>query len=280
MTTIGILLLTLNGEKHLEKLLPPLLGSPLKLKLLAIDSESQDNSVKILKEKGFEVLTCERSAFNHGLTRERGRKHLATDIVVCLTQDAYFHSPEDLERLLSPLIEKEASVSYARQTPRKNASLFEAFPRRFNYPETSHIRCLKDVPEWGVYTFFISNSAAAWRNSALDEIGGFKEIVFGEDTLALAELLHRGHKVAYQAESLVEHSHRFTLAEEYKRNTLIGRSRNQMASLLSIAGKDSRRGKAFAKALLKEALKKPWLLPYAFLHLGAKWFGYRRGYSI
>ena len=273
MTTTGILLLTLNGEKEIERLLKPLEGQ----KIVAIDSSSDDNTAEILKKRGVEVHVIPRSEFNHGLTREKGRKLLGTDIVVMLTQDAFFNAPEDLERLVEPLVNKQASVSYARQLPRSNAGLCESFSRGFNYPEISHIRGLKDIPEWGIYTFFVSNSAAAWSQAALDEIGGFKEIAFGEDTLACCELIHRGHKVAYQAESLVEHSHDFSLKEEFQRNFQVGQSRKQIEPLLKVAGKDENRGRAFAKALLKQACKTPWKIPYAAMHLGAKWLGYKLG---
>lgn len=277
MPTVGVLLLTLNGEKHLPHLLPPLLNSSLKPKILAIDSSSTDKTVLCLKESGINVEVIPKSTFNHGLTREFGRKRLNTDILICLTQDAYLQDSRDLEKLIEPLIAQNASLSYARQIPRKEASLLEAFPRQFNYPETSHIRGLRDIPTWGSYIFFTSNSASAWLNSALDEIGGFKEVLLGEDTLACALLLHRGHKVAYVAEAIVEHSHNFTLIEEFKRNYAIGRSRKAMEFLLQPAGKDIHRGKQFAFNLLKKTSKQPWKLPYTLLHLAAKYAGYTLG---
>jgi rhamnosyltransferase len=277
MKSVGVILLTLNAEKHLLRLLPPLLSSPLKPKILAYDSSSVDQTVPILKKEGIEVEIIPPSEFNHGLTREKGRKQLACDITVFLTQDAYLQSSDDLARLIEPLIQGKAACSYARQIARPGASLFEAFPRAFNYPEQPHIRGKEQLTTWGVYSYFISNSAAAWDNAALDAIGGFKEVLFGEDTVACAELIHHGYKVAYAATALVEHSHDYTLKEEYQRHVAIGQSRKVLEPYLKATAGDQARGRQFAKGLLKAALKRPWLFPYACLHLGAKWLGYRKG---
>lgn len=275
--TVGIAILTLNAEKHLARLLPPLLKSSLNPKILVIDSASTDGTVPNLRSKGIEVLSILRKDFNHGLTREKARKALGTDIVVFLTQDAYFINNESLEALTQPIVEKKASLSYARQLPRPGADIFEALPREFNYPAASHIRSIEEVSTWGVYTFFTSNSCAAYSQEALDEIGGFSSVLFGEDTLACALLLHKGHKIAYVAEAQVEHSHRFTLKEEFKRHFDMGISRSKLAPLLALAGPDSKRGGQFAALLFKNLATKPFYYPYACLHLGSKWLGYKLG---
>lgn len=274
---IGIVILTLNAEKHLDKLLPPLVKSPLKPKILIVDSSSTDNTVDKVLSYGVEVVSIPRSEFNHGLTREKARALIGTEIVVFMTQDAYFVDVEGVEELVRPLLDNRAEVSYARQIPRAHADLLESFARDFNYPPESHIRSLKEVKQWGVYTFFISNSCSAYLNKALDEVGGFPDVLFGEDTAALAKLLHRGYKVAYVATSQVEHSHNYTLKEEFKRNFDIGLSRKSLAASLAIAGKDSSRGKDFALSLLKKSLATPWKTPYVISHLAAKWCGYKLG---
>lgn len=275
MDSIGVVILTLNAAKHIPFLLPPIVNSPVKPKVLIVDSSSTDQTLNLAAEYGVEVLTIARGEFNHGLTREKARKALGTDIVVFLTQDAYFHSNEDLGRLIEPILHNDASLSYARQLPRKNADLFESFPRDFNYPVASHIRNITHIDQWGVYTFFTSNSCAAYRNKALDEVGGFQNVLFGEDTLACAKLLHKGHSIAYAGNSLVEHSHRFTLLQEFKRNFDIGLSRKEIAPLIKTKTGDNDRGKTFAKQLFKRCAVSQF--PYAFLHLTSKWLGYKFG---
>ncbi len=88
---------------------------------------------------------------------------------------------EALGRLVDPLVQGLSATAYARQVPHHGAGFFEAFPREYNYPPTSHVRSLKDLSKYGVYTFFCSDSCAAYTNAALDAVGGFPRVLLGED---------------------------------------------------------------------------------------------------
>ncbi|MCE2982716.1 MAG: glycosyltransferase [Parachlamydia sp.] len=276
--SIGILIPTYQGARHLPHCLPPLLESSLKPAILVIDSSSKDGTADLAKKMGAQVAVIPQKEFNHGRTREKGRLLLGTDIVIMLTQDAYLTSSSALEKLIAPLVSKEASVAYARQLPHKCAGFFETFPREFNYPPVSNLRSLKDASEYGPYTFFCSNSCAAYTNRALDQIGGFKEVLFGEDTLAVAEMLHKGYRIAYVAEAEVHHSHNYTIKEEFARHFDMGLARKSCQTLLQAGGKDSKRGLAYVKALFKVLAKThPSYLPYAVIQTAAKYCGYKLG---
>lgn len=78
---------------------------------------------------------------------------------------------DTVEKLIAPLLEQKASISYARQQPHHGANIFASFARTFNYPQESYVRSMQDMDQYGVYTFFCSNSCAAYRNVALDQVG-------------------------------------------------------------------------------------------------------------
>lgn len=276
MKTVGVAFVTLNSSHHLPYCLPSLIQSPLKPKILIVDSSSSDGTVELAKQFGVETLVIPKSSFNHGLTRELARKTLQTDIVVMATPDAYAVDRNVLGRLVEPLIEGKASLAYARQIPHEKAGFFEAFPRSFNYPAVSHIRCLDDIAEFGVYTFFFSDSFGAYLNSALDEIGGFSSVLTGEDTLACAKLLRKGHKVAYIAEACVHHSHNYSLVQEFKRHFDTGFARKEYREWIGTG--DSKRGFQYLKTMMNELVrKKPHLIPYGLLQTFVKWTGYQIG---
>lgn len=278
MPTIGIVVTTYNAKRHLPGCLPPLLKSPLRPRVLVVDSSSTDGTAELAAKMGAEVLVIPQSEFNHGATRELGRKQLNTDIVVMVTQDAYAVDEHMLEKLVGPLLDKSAAVSYARQLPHQGAGFFESFAREFNYPEKSQLRCIADVSKYGVYTVFCSDSCAAYLNAALDDVGGFRHVLTGEDTVAAACLLQKGYRIAYVAEACVKHSHCYTLKQEFQRHFDTGLARKDYQHLIAFAGQDEKRGKIYVKTLLITTAKKaPWILPYAFLHLFAKWSGYRMG---
>lgn len=278
INSIGIVIPTFNAAKHLPHCLPPLLQSPLKPRVLVIDSSSTDNTVAIAQSMGAETMIIPQKEFNHGATREKGRKHLDTSIVIMLTQDAYATSPDMIETLIAPLVTEQASIAYARQLPHKDAGFFAAFAREFNYPNLSHIRSLNDLVTYGAYTFFCSNSCAAYLNSALDEVEGFPPVLFGEDSVVTAKLLHRKHRIAYVAEAQVHHSHDYTLKQEFCRHFDMGMARQMHRQLLSTHQSENQRGKDYVKALLKELWQhSPSLIPYACLQTLMKWGGYRLG---
>lgn len=276
--SIGVVVPTYQAENHLQKMLPYLVDSPLQPRVLLVDSSSTDQTVETAERFGVETQVIPRRLFNHGATREWARRAIATDIVVMMTQDAYPVCPDMLERLVTPLLCGDASVSYARQIPHEGADIFEAFPRYFNYPDESNIRGINDLSTYGVYTFFCSDSCSAYVNSALDEIGGFEPILTNEDYFAVAKLLKNGHKIAYVAEAQVRHSHSYNLLQEFRRYFDTGYVRGENPWVTEIAGHAEGRGKDFFLSLIKELRdERPSLIPYAVLNTLVKWLGFRVG---
>jgi rhamnosyltransferase len=276
--SIGVAILTLNSKHHLSQCIPPFIHSPLKPKILVVDSSSEDGSVELAQAFGVETLTIPRAEFNHGTTRELARKQLKTDIVVMLTPDAYAVDESVLEKLVKPIIKGEASISYARQVPHDGAGFFEAFPREFNYPPESQLRSIEDIETFGVHLFFCSDSCAAYSTQALDEIGGFSAVLTGEDTVAAAKLLRKGHKIAYTADAVVKHSHNYSLLQEFKRYYDTGYARKEYADLIEAPSRDTRRGSQYTQLMIKSLLKTdPWRLPYGVIQCFVKFAGYKIG---
>jgi len=278
--SIGVVFITHESKKHLPHCLPPLINSSLKPRILVVNSSSEDGTVELAERMGVETLVIPRVKFNHGTTREQARKHLNTDIVVMMTPDAYALDHRLLENLVQPLIRGEADVSYARQIPHDGADLLVSFHRKFNYPSESHFRSFEDIRKYGVYTFFCSDACAAYLNSALNKVGGFPPVLFGEDTCVVAALLKNGHKIYYAAEAIVKHSHQYSLKQEFQRHFDIGVSRREFSHLLRSAGSDSARGFEFVSQLFKLLIKeKPALIPKAIGQTFSKWLGYKIGWA-
>lgn len=273
-----VILITHNSKKHLKKCLPPILSSSIRPHVLLVNSSSEDGTVEEARDYGIDTLIVPRIEFNHGATRELARKKAGGDIVIFMTPDAYLASTDSLEKLLDPIITKKAECSYARQLPHRGAKQIESFQRAFNYPEHGHIRTLADVKQFGIYTFFCSNSCAAYLNQALDQIGGFSQVLLGEDTVASAKMLRQGMRIAYAADSLVYHSHTYSIKQEFQRAFDTGLARASYKSLLKSESSDEDLGKKYASRLFFTFLKKhPLQIPYAALHTAAKALGYLIG---
>lgn len=277
---IGCAIITHRAKHHLAHCLAPLINSPLKPRIVVVNSSSRDGTVEMAREFGVETLIIPRNEFNHGTTREQARHFLGTPIICMLTPDAYLTDEHMLNKLIAPIENGNASAAYARQLPHRGAGFFESFHRFYNYPEKSHIRSISDQHLYGSYTFFCSNSCAAYSNAALDSIGGFEKVLLGEDTVAVARLLYKGHKIAYVAEATVFHSHHYSLTQEFRRNFDIGYARKSHMTLLNCKKSDTKRGLHYFISMLKTLCKKaPYLLPYSFAQVGSKWLGYKIGLS-
>lgn len=276
--SVGIAIITHSAKKHLQRCLPPLLHSPIRPKVLLVNSSSEDGTVEEAKRIGVETLVIPRRQFNHGTTRERARLHLNCDIVIMMTPDAYATGPQMVEKLINPIAQGISTIAYARQLPHHDADPLTCFARRFNYPPISHVRGIQEVERYGIYTFFCSDACAAYSNTALESIGGFPPVLLGEDTYVTAKLLRAGHKIAYVAEATVQHSHNYTVMQEFRRYFDTGLQRRAFGSLLDAESCDSSLGKKFTKELFLYLIRHhPKLLPYAINQTLFKWIGYKVG---
>jgi len=248
--------------------------------LLVIDSSSRDDTLTLAYAQGFEVQVVAKSAFNHGGTRQFGVDKLAAmDIIVFLTQDALLASPDAIECLLAAFADERVGAAYGRQLPHRNAKPIAAHARLFNYPAKSRLSSLEDRTRFGIKTVFISNSFAAYRRSALMQVGGFPvNTIMNEDTYVAGKMLIAGWKIAYCADAQVFHSHDYSFLDEFKRYFDIGVFHAHTSWLQQTFGGASGEGLRFVISEIRYLLKHaPWLIPSAVLRTGLKWLGYKLG---
>jgi len=279
---ISIIIPTLNAAGLLPSLFAHLSRQSLSSsEIIIIDSSSEDNTVEVARSYGARLISIEKKNFDHGRTRNLAASNATGDILVYLTQDVIPADSLALEYVIHPFkLNGKIAAVYGRQLPNVNASPFSAHLRLFNYPDTSYVRRLEDRGVYGIKTVFFSNSFSAYRRSALEEIGWFeKDLIFGEDTHAVARLLMAGYNVAYAADALVYHSHNYTVSQEFKRYFDIGVFHGTENWLVKEFGKTQGEGKRYtiseASFLIRH--KKFALLPVFLLRNFVKFLGYSLG---
>lgn len=248
--------------------------------IIVVDSSSPDNTAGIARTLGAEVVVIERGAFDHGGARTLAARKAKGDILVCMTQDAMPADEDAIKNLLEPFRDQTVAAAYGRQLPYPGASLFGAHLRLFNYPEISCVRSIADKEAYKLRTTFLSNSFAAYRKNALKEGGWFREgLIMGEDTLAGAELLRAGYKIAYVADARVYHSHNYTLLEEFRRYFDIGVFHGTESRILEEFGRAEGEGRRYLASELRYILKqkKYSLVPEFLARNCLKYAGYRMG---
>lgn len=278
---ISVVIPTLNAGPHLEKLIPALACQGLPpASFLVIDSESTDDTRARFSDFGAEVVTIDRRTFNHGGTRQRAvDMRPEADIVVMLTHDATPVGNDSILRLVQAFYDSRVGMAYGRQLPRKVARGIERHARLMNYPPQSETRSFEDRARLGVKTAFCSDSFAAYRRTALMDVGGFPEdAFFAEDQLVAGRLLTQGWHVAYRADALVEHSHGYTILEEFRRYFDVGVFHGRNRWLIDAFGAPEGEGLRFVRSELAYLVRhEPAQLLSAIVRTFAKYAGYKAG---
>jgi len=277
----GLVVPTLNACEEWQAWLDAFDSQTIKPdRMLVIDSGSSDNTVALAKSYGFDVEVIEKSDFDHGGTRQRGVDSFHDiDVCVFLTQDAIFSDCDSLNNILQPFHDDSVAAVCGRQLPRKQAAPIEVHARLYNYSPEPFSRSIKDAKQFGLKTVFLSNSFAAYRVSALREVGGFPEnVIFGEDMYVAAKFLLAGYKIAYAAGACVYHSHDYSLIQEMKRYFDMGVFHAREPWIRQQFGKAEREGLKFVISEIKYLSRHAfWRIPESMLRTILRYIGFRLG---
>ena len=280
----GLIIPTLDAGEQFQKLLEQISRQTLPIKNLVIDSESKDGTADLAKSFGFEVLTVARKNFHHGATRQFALEHLlkkfSLDVVIFLTQDVFLRDEKTLSELVKIFAEDEkVGLVYGRQLPHANATTEAKFLRAFNYPAESQLKTFADKKTLGLKVATASNSFAAYRVSALQEVGGFpSQVILCEDMFVAAKMLLAGWKIFYDADAQVYHSHNYTASQEFRRYFDIGVFHSRESWIRESFGSAEGAGKKFVLMKLSALWKENFLECIGSIFRdGAKFLGYRLG---
>lgn len=260
MTTpsLSVVIPTLNAADEIDSLLDTIEAQSVQpLDILVVDSSSDDGTVdEVAKHPCVNLVRIERKEFNHGSTRDMALRRSAGEFVCFLTQDAVPASNRYLERLVAPFLADDSiALVTGRQLPKADARRFEQLVRKFNYPNVPSVRSKSDLPEYGIKTFFASDTCSAYRRTAYLECVGFDYVNTNEDMLMAARFIASGLKVAYEPSAEVYHSHNLTPSQQFARNRAVGMFLESHADDLMYAseiGEGGRLVKAVSSELLRE----------------------------
>lgn len=244
------------------------------------DKEAEQLSAKYGRAENVKIIHIEKPEFDHGGTRKYGATLSDAEYMLFMTQDAIPHDKQLVERLLEPMQKNNVAAAYARQLPRKDAGIIEAYTRTFNYPEEPAMKSKKDLKTLGIKTYFCSNVCAIYRKSVYEELGGFVEkTIFNEDMIMASKIIQAGYDIAYAAKAKVIHSHHYTWKQQFSRNFDLAVSQKQYQEVFAGIKSESegiRLVKQTAGYLKRH--HKAHLIPGLIMESGFKYLGYKCGY--
>jgi len=240
-------------------------------------TESSDGTEEYLKENKISYKKIKKNEFSHSLTREKEAMKSTADILVFISQDAVITDDLWLHKLTKDIDGKEIVATYSRQiTKYKN---LEKYTREVNYPAKSIVKSQKDIEKYGLKTFFFSDVASAIDAKVFKKLKGYdgKKLPISEDMYIAYKIIMAGYNIKYCADSVVYHSHKFTLRQIYDRYKLTGQFFKENSYLDQYGTTNS--GKKLAKYVFKRILqdhKYHLLFRYPF-DMAARLFGMKAG---
>ncbi len=278
--SISLIIPTYNASSYLPTLLENLKTQSIEFELIIIDSSSSDNTVTIAKEYTQNIMIIPQNEFDHGGTRTKAAKEASGDIIVFLTQDALPFNNKSIENIVKVFDNKLVGAAYGRQLSYPQTNPFGKHLREFNYTNISYLRSIKDKQKFGIKTAFLSDSFAAYRKSALEDIDWIKDgLIVGEDSYAGAKMLLADYTLAYVAHAQVYHSHSYTILQEFRRYFEIGVFHIREEWILQEFGKAEGEGRKYIKSeflyLISSYLY--YRIPEFFIRNTMKYLGYKLG---
>ena len=268
-----------NAEKYIDKLH----GSFLKQKQVNINeikyilTECGDNTEKILKSKKIKYKKIPKKDFSHSLVREEAAMSSSSDILVFVTQDVVIEDDLWLYNLTKDIIKNRCEAAFSRQITKYNN--IEKYTREKNYPEKSYIVSKDDLDTMGLRTFFFSDASSAIKTDVFKTLNGYdnKDLPISEDMYIAYKIIMNGYKIKYCSNSIVYHSHNFTLREIYDRYKLTGKffKENRYLDQYGTTGSGANLAKYILKRIFQEK-RFNLLLRYPF-DMGARFIGMKVG---
>lgn len=276
---------TLNPGELAAKMAAALAEQTLPLDaVLILDSASTDGSLAAYGSiPNVTVVPIQRGDFDHAKTRNLAFSLVPADVYVFLTQDAIPVNRYALDSLVGALSDHpECGMVYGRQVPAASAGFLAQHARIFNYPLGSDVvlKGREDIPRLGLKAAFCSNSFAAYRREAMEQIGFFSvPTLFAEDSIAATRMFQRDWKIAYVPMAQVEHSHDYSALQDFRRYFDVGSFHQMNPWYMEFLGGAEGEGLRFVKSEYRFLSERRQPLPAfnTILRNAIRWLGYRMG---
>lgn len=225
---VSIVVPTLNGGATFRRLLEAIATQrrDFDLEILAVDSGSTDDTLRVLREHRASVIDVPPSTFNHGETRNVALAHARGEFAVLMVQDAVPAHDEWLSELVRPLVDDpQLAGTFARQRPWPHASRLSAHylaqwvaaqpAARMAAPLTGEAFASMSPTERHLACAFDNVCSCirmdVWRRYPL------RATPIAEDLEWAREVLTAGHRLAYVPSAIVWHSHERSIRYELHR---------------------------------------------------------------
>lgn len=224
MVELSILLLTKNGRRDLERVLPAIFDQKFSapFEVIAVDSGSTDGTLDLLRRFPIRLEQIPPDEFHHARTRNYAASLSSGRILLFLSQDAIPTSDNWLATMLSNFDDPQVAAVYGRQFPKPGSTseredaLDAVYGRNKIVKDPAHRNGL------GYRFYHFSDVNAAIRRSVWETEHFPEDLRVFEDLGIAKRILDRGWKIVYEPKAAVYHSHTHSTVGLFKRYFDIG----------------------------------------------------------
>jgi rhamnosyltransferase len=192
--------------------------------LFAVDSGSSDGTLEALQEQCGNITRIAAEAYVPGQVLNEAIAAIRHETIVFLNADAIPQSDDWLEKLIRPLQENRADAVFSKQIARPDAKFIVAYDYERAYNPAK------------IEPGFFSAVACAFKRGVWEQTR-FPEDGYAEDVRWAQACLGSGARIQLVPDSVVEHSHNYTLAELRQKRFRQARAFRITASPLQQTGK-------------------------------------------
>ena len=232
MTTLSIVIPTLNAEAFIHKLILRLnsLAKGIKFEIIIIDSDSNDSTKqkidRLMGRYPIRFYKIKRNDFNHGTTRNFAVSLSKGKYICFVSQDALPATKDAFKFFLRDLGSKNKVVAaFAKDTPAGTVAHFLKLEYLCRYRSLDRIakgnplvQSKNDIDQYRrkINYYGLSNVFSCYKKSFLSK-NPFPKADFGEDLLLGKIILEKGFAKLYDPRIKVIHYQRINLWSYYLR---------------------------------------------------------------
>ncbi|MDP1835573.1 MAG: glycosyltransferase family A protein [Chlamydiales bacterium] len=241
--------------------------------LYNVDSGSTDGTIELVHEKNTDrskIIEIAPDDYVPGKVLNMMIEQAAERIIVFLNADAIPQSNQWLENLLQPILSGEVDGTMSRQVAREDAHFIV---------KQDYIRAYDPIRfPGGILEDFFSAVACAFKKELWEETK-FYTTGYAEDLAWCRECQAKGRRFKLVADSVVEHSHNYSLKGLYRKRYrqgvafgyIYGTAPNGLARLYQVS-----------KEIIRDTINavkdlQPHTIPYNLLYRSAIHLGYHQG---
>ena len=228
MSKVSIIMRSKNSDWVIAQSLAALYSQSFKdFELIIVDSGSTDKTLEIIKSYPHKLIQIEPQNYFPGTVLNMTIEKCEGEIIIFQNSDAVPLTSETLNNLLKAFEDNQTQAAFARQIPRPDAATCVRRDYSQSFPDSSV------TPDW----ITLSLPLAAMRKSIWKKHKFYTDAWASEDTEWGKWAKDNSYKIAYMKDSLVMHSHNYTLKQLYCRKYVEGEADafiyNKKANIIS-----------------------------------------------